>query len=96
MFRFIAIVLTLAASAPAAHASDVQDLSADLSHFISDFDLTDLNHQTLNTLRDVIEDEDAPHGQKVLALHSLLDRHGALGHADMHGAQNLLTASMGD
>ena len=96
MFRHIALILCLVSILPAAHASDAGDLSPDLSRFITVFDLNDLTTQTLSALCDIVDDADRSHGQKVLALHSLLDRHGALGHADMHGAQDLITASIAD
>lgn len=94
MFRTAAIALITATVVSTAHAGDLTDLSADLEHYIAEFDLAAMDQDSLETVSRIMADTSTSHGHKVLALHTLLDRNGALGHADMHGARNLLTAEM--
>lgn len=94
MLRYAAIAFLTTAVVSTADATGLPGLAADLERFITDFDLAALDESGLQRVEGIIDDPDASHAQKVLALHTLLDRNGALEHADMHGARNLLTAEM--
>lgn len=94
MFRIVATTLFTAATAMAAQANDLTDLSADLERYIAEFDLSVMNEEELGTVVHILQDATTSHGHKVLALHSVLDQRDALRHVDMHGARNLLTADM--
>ena len=94
MLRSAAIALLTTAAMSSAQAADLPDIAADLSHYISDFNLAALDEDGLDSVERILRSPNVSHGQKVLALHTVLERGGALEHADMHGTQNLLTAEM--
>ena len=94
MLRSAAIACLTSAVVTTAAANERLDLAVDLEHFIADFDLSVLDDRALQKVEAIIEDADASHGQKVLALHTVLEQNNALAHVDVHGAQNLLTAEM--
>lgn len=92
MKRF-ALILSLAALPQVAASETLHDA---LQDYIVAFDITDVDPSTRSTLREIVNDPDMSHGNKVLSLHSILDSEGALRHVDIHGAPLNTADASGD
>ena len=60
-------------------------LSEDLRDYVVAFDVEALDQDAKATLRAIINDPNASHGDKVLDVHTVLSQHDALRHVDIHG-----------
>ncbi|MGK7754226.1 MULTISPECIES: hypothetical protein [unclassified Roseovarius] len=66
-------------------AATATPLAEDLKNYIVAFDMAALDTEARTELRTILDDPDRSHGNKVLSVHSVLDRHGALREVDIHG-----------
>jgi len=60
-------------------------LAEDLKDYVVAFDMAALDRDAQEHLQQIIDDPQASHGTKVLSVHTVLDRNGALRHVDIHG-----------
>lgn len=81
MKRF-ALVLLIAAAPVATTAAP---LAEDLKNYVVAVDMDALDTEARSELRTIIEDPNKSHGNKVLSVHTVLDRNNALRDVDIHG-----------
>ena len=81
MKRF-ALAIMLGTMPVAAAASP---LSEELTDYVVAVDMAALDDAARDELRAIIDDPDRSHGNKVLSVHTVLDRNNALRDVDIHG-----------
>lgn len=89
MFHRLALTLTLVLTSAAATAEPARPLDAALRAYVEAFDLGAVPDHARERLRTIVSHDTASHTAKVVAIHDILLRHGALRHVDMHGAPPL-------
>lgn len=60
-------------------------LSEELRDYVVAFDMEALDRSAKAALREIIDNPDKSHGDKVLDVHTVLSAHDALRHVDIHG-----------
>ncbi|SMX48684.1 hypothetical protein [Maliponia aquimaris] len=85
MFRHLALCLALALLPAAATADAARPLDTALRAYVDAFDLGAVPDTARARLRAIVAHDSASHVAKVLAIHDILQTHGALRHVDMHG-----------
>lgn len=78
-FAFAILLGTLPMAATSAPLAD------ELKNYVVAFDMEALNDAARAQLQTIIDDPGKSHGNKVMSVHTVLDRNDALRHVDIHG-----------
>lgn len=78
-FALAVLIATMPAAATAA------PLAEELKNYVVAVDMTALDEEARAKLQTIIDDPGKSHGNKVLSVHTVLDRNNALHDVDIHG-----------